>query len=160
MNRVALDDAVPRNTALMLRFLIGLLSTALLVLAWMRITALEPVREDGFLPIDPPTPYIRYIPDIEPRTRVLVVHGLNANKEFMQILCAALSDSGFEVYNIDLPGHGDSPAGFNRADQLQSPLARRASEGIRRPALSRRTRPPITPIDMPPVRHRLVHQGE
>ncbi len=122
MNRVALDDAVPRNTALMLRFLIGLLSAALLVLAWMRITALEPVREDGFLPIEPPTPYIRYIPDIEPRTRVLVVHGLNANKEFMQILCAALADSGFEVYNIDLPGHGDSPAGFNGV------LARRTLE--------------------------------
>jgi hypothetical protein len=43
---------------------------------------------------------------------VLVVHGLNASKEFMQMFCAALADAGFDVYAIDLPGHGDSPVGF------------------------------------------------
>jgi hypothetical protein len=42
-----------------------------------------------------------------------VVHGLDASKETMRPISESLADAGFEVYNIDLPGHGDSPAGFN-----------------------------------------------
>src|SRR5437870_8419725 len=30
----------------------------------------------------------------------------------MQLISAALTDGGFEVYDIDLPGHGDSEAKF------------------------------------------------
>jgi pimeloyl-ACP methyl ester carboxylesterase len=44
---------------------------------------------------------------------VLVVHGLDVSKEIMQLLSAALADAGFEVYSIDLPGHGDSTAPFS-----------------------------------------------
>lgn len=83
------------------------------VLAWTLSLALEPRRETGILQIDPPTPFIHYFPESESRGRVLVVHGLDASKEVMRILSAALTDGGFEVYAIDLPGHGGSPAGFN-----------------------------------------------
>src|SRR5262249_7622838 len=44
--------------------------------------------------------------------RVLAVHGLDVSKEVLSIICAALADSGLEVYAIDLPGHGDSKAKF------------------------------------------------
>jgi pimeloyl-ACP methyl ester carboxylesterase len=75
---------------------------------------LQPSREDLFLPIAPPTPAIHYLPDSldPPLARVLVVHGLDSSKQFMQIFSSALADGGFEVFAIDLPGHGASPAGF------------------------------------------------
>jgi alpha/beta hydrolase family protein len=41
------------------------------------------------------------------------VHGLDSSKELMNLLCLGLSDAGFEVYSIDLPGHADSKVGFN-----------------------------------------------
>jgi pimeloyl-ACP methyl ester carboxylesterase len=31
----------------------------------------------------------------------------------MNLLCLGLTDAGFEVYSVDLPGHGDSKVGFN-----------------------------------------------
>lgn len=94
------------------RLWISLAFGALLALAWIQLSALDPEQESGTLPITPATPYIRYLPGTEPRARVLVVHGLNSNKEFMQMFCKALADAGFEVYSIDLPGHGDSVSGF------------------------------------------------
>ncbi len=63
------------------------------------------------------------MPASEPRGKVLVVHGLDASKEVMRTISAALADGGFEVYSIDLPGHGDSPVGFQ---------ASRAGEAIRK----------------------------
>ena len=98
---------------LRLRLIVGVVSTALFVLAFYETAMLQPHREKGMLPTEPPTPYIHYFPGIEPYRRALVVHGLDSNKEFMQIFCSALADDGLEVYAIDLPGHGDSPAGFN-----------------------------------------------
>jgi pimeloyl-ACP methyl ester carboxylesterase len=90
-------------------------SFALFVLAWVAGSRLEPERVRGLLQTSPPTPYIHYLPHTtlraDPRV-VLVVHGLDSSKEVMQIVSAALVDGGFEVYNIDLPGHGDSPARF------------------------------------------------
>ena len=83
--------------------------------AWAEVFALEPQRESGILQISPPTPYLRYVPANGPRGRVLVVHGLDVSKEVMQFISAALADGGFEVYAIDLPGHGDSPAPFDTA---------------------------------------------
>lgn len=89
-----------------------MVSAVLLVIGWAQTSRLQPTQESGTLPITPPTPYIHYSPRAQSRGRVLVVHGLDSNKEFMQILSAALADGGFEVFSIDLPGHGDSPAGF------------------------------------------------
>jgi pimeloyl-ACP methyl ester carboxylesterase len=96
-----------------LRLFIGIVSAALFLLGFEGMAALEPAQEKGMLPTEPLTPYIHYISGIEPHRRALVVPGLDSNKELMQIFCAALADDGFEVYSIDLPGHGDSPVGFN-----------------------------------------------
>ena len=71
------------------------------------------IRNAGVFAADPPTPYFHYIPQGQRLGQVLVVHGLDANKEMMNLLCLGLSDAGFEVYSIDLPGHGDSKVGFN-----------------------------------------------
>jgi len=71
------------------------------------------IRQYGVFAADPPTPYLHYIPQGQRRGLVLVVHGLDANKEVMNFLCLGLSDAGFEVYSVDLPGHGDSKVGFN-----------------------------------------------
>jgi pimeloyl-ACP methyl ester carboxylesterase len=70
-------------------------------------------RDSGIFDIDPPTPYSHYTPTGTFLGRVLVVHGLDANRNLMNVLCYALSDAGFEAFAIDLPGHGDSRAGFN-----------------------------------------------
>jgi len=96
---------------------IGIAAAALFVSGFAGAAALRPARETGTLPTQPPTPYIHYLanaqPGAKPTQRILVVHGLDANKEFMQLFSSALNDAGFEVYAIDLPGHGDSTAGFN-----------------------------------------------
>ena len=42
----------------------------------------------------------------------------------MRLISTALADGGFDVYNIDLPGHGDSPAGF------EAGLARETLRGV------------------------------
>jgi pimeloyl-ACP methyl ester carboxylesterase len=100
-----------------LRLWIGIASAALFVLGFAGAAALQPPRETGALPTQPPTPYFHYPANAEPGAkpvqRVLVVHGLDANKEFMQMFSSALHDAGFDVYAIDLPGHGDSNAAFN-----------------------------------------------
>jgi len=70
-------------------------------------------RQFGVFDGDPPTPYFHYTPQGQRRGGVLVVHGLNANKEMMNLLCLGLSEAGFETFSIDLPGHGDSKVGFN-----------------------------------------------
>jgi alpha-beta hydrolase superfamily lysophospholipase len=89
------------------RLRLQLVAAALFLLAWTQSSALEPKREAGILPIDPPTPYVHYLPEGALRGRVLAVHGLDVSKEVMTIISAALADGGFEVYTIDLPGHGD-----------------------------------------------------
>ena len=60
-----------------------------------------------------PHPYLRYPAKTDTPGKVLVVHGLNSSKEFMQVFASALAEGGSEVYAIDLPGHGDSAVGFN-----------------------------------------------
>jgi pimeloyl-ACP methyl ester carboxylesterase len=82
------------------------------LLAWAQSTALEPRHDSGVLPIDPATPYIHYAAAPPQRGRILVVHGLDVSKEVMNIISEALADGGFEVYAIDLPGHGDSKFPF------------------------------------------------
>jgi pimeloyl-ACP methyl ester carboxylesterase len=90
------------------------------LLAWAQSAALEPPQESGILPIDPPTPYIHYAAGPPERGRIIVVHGLDVSKEVMRITSEALADGGFEVYDIDLPGHGDSKFPF------QTDLAQKA----------------------------------
>ena len=95
------------------RVIVGIVSAALFLLAFAQTAKLEPTRDKGTLPTNPPTPYIHYASRTEPHRRALIVHGLDSNKEFMQIFSSALADAGMEVYAIDLPGHGDSSAGFD-----------------------------------------------
>lgn len=82
------------------------------------------IRQSGVFAADPPTPYFHYTPSGQKLGQVLVVHGLDASKEMMNLLCLGLSDAGFEVYSIDLPGHGDSKTGFNAM------VARRAVNAV------------------------------
>jgi pimeloyl-ACP methyl ester carboxylesterase len=101
------------SARLRLRPWIGITAAVLFVIGFAGAASLQPLRETGTLPTQPSTPYIHYLSTSTPAQRVLVVHGLDSNKEFMQLFSSALNDTGFEVYAIDLPGHGDSTAGFN-----------------------------------------------
>ena len=94
------------------RLRLQLLSAAIFLLAWTQSSALEPRREAGILPIDPPTPNVHYSAVDSPHGRVLVVHGLDVSKETMHVISTALADKELDVYAIDLPGHGDSTAKF------------------------------------------------
>ena len=92
------------------------LSLSLLIVVLLAVVAysqLPGVRLPGTFAIDPPTPYFHYFPIGSEHGRILVVHGLDASKEMMNLLCYALAEAGFDVYSIDMPGHGDSTAGFN-----------------------------------------------
>ena len=99
----------------MRRFWLQLAAAAVFLLAWIALFALTPKHESGIFEIEPPTPYTHYMPVDAPRGRVLVVHGLDVTREVMSLISAALVDGGFEVYAIDLPGHGDSKAKFETA---------------------------------------------
>jgi pimeloyl-ACP methyl ester carboxylesterase len=57
---------------------------------------------------------------------VLAVHGLDVSKETIGLFSSALADGGFDVYAIDLPGHGDSRTGF------QTDLAQQAISNAKR----------------------------
>ncbi len=107
----------------MSRLGVQLLAVVIFGLAWIQSSALEPKYESGVLPIDPPTPYIHYFGPSSPPGRILVVHGLDVSKETMHLISAALADGGFEVYNIDLPGHGDSTARF-QTDLAEQAISR------------------------------------
>ena len=91
---------------------IPLIAAAIFIFAFLQSSALEPKSESGILPIDPPTPYIRYLGGDPTRGKVLVLHGLDVSKDSMRLISAALADGGFDVYAIDLPGHGDSRLAF------------------------------------------------
>jgi pimeloyl-ACP methyl ester carboxylesterase len=104
------------------RFWFQLAAAAVFLLAWITLSALTPKHESGTFAIDPPTPYTHYLPLGTSRGRVLVIHGLDVTREVMSLASEALVDGGFEVYAIDLPGHGDSRAKFD---------TERAEEAIR-----------------------------
>jgi pimeloyl-ACP methyl ester carboxylesterase len=95
------------------RIWIAAASAAVFALASAGLSALQPPGTTGVLQTNPPTPYFHTYTTSASRGRILVVHGLDASKDTMQMLSAALADGGFEVYSIDMPGHGDSTAGFD-----------------------------------------------
>ena len=90
---------------------------AVFVLSLWGFNRTLPERIEGTLSGTLSAPYIRFIPVNSPESSsvrtVLVVHGLNSNKEFMQMLSMSLADGGFDTWAIDLPGHGDSPEKFS-----------------------------------------------
>jgi len=88
----------------------------ILVVAAVSYARLPGQREFAIFDTTPPTPYFRYTPIGTSRGRLLVVHGLDSSKNVMNILCYDLADAGFEVFAIDLPGHGESTAGFTAFD--------------------------------------------
>ena len=96
-----------------LRAILGCSFFLVLSLAAFNYSNLSHNREPGLFDGDPPTPYFRYLPPGTPRGRVLVVHGLDGSKEALSPLCFGLSETGFEVFAIDLPGHGASSVPFD-----------------------------------------------
>jgi pimeloyl-ACP methyl ester carboxylesterase len=104
------------------RIWIAAAAAAVFALAAGAYSRLQPASTTGILPTNPPTPYIHTYTTYDlgaqgdiSRLRVLVVHGLDSSKDTMQLISEALTDSGFDVFNIDLPGHGDSTVRFDAA---------------------------------------------
>lgn len=95
-----------------MRFRLALVLAIGFVLSYSAYHRVNGIRRAGIFPTDPPTPYFQYTPPGPPLGRILVVHGLSASKDFMNIAAYGLADAGFEVFSIDLPGHGASRAGF------------------------------------------------
>jgi len=97
------------------RLWLPLAAAASFLLASIEDSALAPKHDLGTFLIDPPTPYTHYLPPDVPKGKVLAVHGLDVSREVMSFISAGLADGGFEVYAIDLPGHGASRAKFQTA---------------------------------------------
>lgn len=75
----------------------------------LRLSAPPPGADEGGArrPPDPRRPVEPRRPD-EPLGTAVVVHGFGASKEFMREMSYSLARAGFEVYAVDLPGHGRS----------------------------------------------------
>ncbi len=99
----------------MRRLWLQLAAAAVFVLALIQESALAPKHDVGTFMVDPPTPYTHYLPANAPKGTVLAIHGLDVSREVMSFISAALADGGFEVYAIDLPGHGASQVKFQTA---------------------------------------------
>ena len=85
----------------------------LLLVAAAAYQRLPGSRDTGVFATDPAIPYFHYTPTGAPLGRILVVHGLDASRNVVNILSRGLADGGFEVFSIDLPGHGESRAPFH-----------------------------------------------
>jgi pimeloyl-ACP methyl ester carboxylesterase len=95
------------------RFRIAIVLLVALLITSVMYARLPGNRDTGTFDTNPPAPYTHYLPTGTSRGRVLAVHGLNSNRHVMNMISLGLSDAGFEVFAIDLPGHGESPAPFN-----------------------------------------------
>jgi pimeloyl-ACP methyl ester carboxylesterase len=71
------------------------------------------IRQSGVFSGDLATPYTHYFPQGSQRGRVLVIHGLNGNKEMMNPLSLALSDAWIRRVCHRPPRTWDSRVGFN-----------------------------------------------
>jgi pimeloyl-ACP methyl ester carboxylesterase len=87
-------------------FLLALLAGAA---AYLRL----PFPEAGEFDTTPPTPFFRYEPVGNMRGRALVVHGFDSSKNTMSLVAHGFAEAGYEVFSIDMPGHGDSSAPFD-----------------------------------------------
>ena len=96
------------------------LSAVLFAVGWLGFESLRPETIKGIGGGGIPTPYLRLLPARPPLGTAVLVHGLSSNKEFMQTLAMALCDAGYEVYAIDLPGHGDSSVAFTYYESLSA----------------------------------------
>lgn len=95
-----------------MRLTLAIALTLVFFAAGVAYSRLPGTRQSGVFEIDPPTPYFRYS-NGNPKGRILVVHGLDADKDTMNMFSYGLADAGFEVFSIDLPGHGASQSPFN-----------------------------------------------
>src|SRR3954466_5623006 len=50
--------------------------------------------------------YRNWTTDYKPKGVVLIVHGLNAHSGYYQDFAEKLNENEYEVYALDLPGHG------------------------------------------------------
>lgn len=105
------------------RLWLTVLLVAILVVLVGLNSRISGLREYGVSATNPPSPYFHYAPKRSELQKVLVVHGLDANKELMNLLCFSLSDAGFNVYSMDLPGHGDSTVPFDADTARKAVLA-------------------------------------
>ena len=96
-----------------MRLYLALTLSAILIVTAQQYSRLTGNRQSGVFDVEPPTPYLHYSPAAPGHGRVLLVHGLDGNKELMSPFGFALADAGFDVYAIDLPGHGTSRTPFN-----------------------------------------------
>ena len=104
MNRFSIASGIvwPWNISNHRRILLGLVSLVVFVAAWIQYDQASPRTENGTLPTNPPSPYLRFHPNSDPIAKVILIHGLNGNKQFMQPFGMALAEAGFEVYAFDL----------------------------------------------------------
>lgn len=124
---------------LLLALLLGLL-TAVLLFGGPQTPAPLPSINDPFKAVDfsrlpelstfpgedaQPLAYREYVPSGTPRGSVVLVHGSSASSESMHPMATALAAAGFQVYALDIRGHGHSGAKGHIAyvGQLESDLA-------------------------------------
>ncbi len=92
---------------------------ALLLAAGAFLSAGGPARQSIWISTESCRTPATLLPARQPSNRILVFHGLSANRRLMLPLGVWLQTENTNVYLFDLPGHGDhpSPFSFQRAEQ-------------------------------------------
>ena len=103
-----------------MRLRLAIIATSLVVfgISYLAFRTASPLYSSGTFPTDPPTPYLHFEPQGSSLGTVLMIHGLNANKDLMRTSSMALADGGFEVYAADMPGHGSSQGAFSFSESV------------------------------------------